>query len=67
MNLKIEYPETPTGARKIAINRYGNVNGYVGTKKFWEFGCGAVAEKTAEFWANGATLEAAYNDCWVKE
>lgn len=66
MALEINYPETPKGARRIATNRYGNTNGYVGTQKFWEFGCGIVAEKTAEFWALGATLEEAHNDCWVK-
>lgn len=62
MKLAVEYPETPRGKRTIKRNVWGNVNGYVSGRRFWEFG---QDEKTAEFWLKGATLEEAYNDCWV--
>ena len=60
MALNVNYPNTPNGKRTIKTNVYGNVNGYVGGKKFWEFGCGSVAEKIAIAWESGKTLEDAH-------
>lgn len=60
MHLEIEYPETPNGKRTVRKNIYGNVKGYVSGKMFWEFGCNEIADKVAEAWKNGATLEDAH-------
>ncbi|QIG66019.1 hypothetical protein phiOC_p377 [Ochrobactrum phage vB_OspM_OC] len=61
--IEINYPETPKGKRRIKRNVWGNTNGYVGNKLFWEFG---TDEKSAQFWVEGNSLEDSYNDCWVK-
>jgi hypothetical protein len=61
--VKIDYPETPKGKRRVRQNIWGNWVGYVSGRRFWEFGADA---KSASFWENGATLEAAHVDCWVK-
>ena len=62
--MKINYPETPKGKRTVKRNIWGNWVGYVSGRRFWEFG---VDEKSANFWAEGATLEAAHNECWLKD
>lgn len=61
--LEITYPETPAGKRTIRQNVWGNWNGYVSGRRFWEFG---TDHKTAEFWVNGATLEDSHIKCWVQ-
>lgn len=60
--LKINYPETPPGKRSIRRNVWGNVNGYVSGRHFWEFGCDM---RSAEYWQAGASLEHAHLDCWL--
>lgn len=60
MDLKITYPETPAGKRRIHVNLYGNIVGYVGNKRFWEFGTNCTSNmRVACAWNDGATLEAA--------
>lgn len=58
---KTTYPEAPKGKRSLRRNIYGNVVGYVGGKRFWEFGCGASAETDAELFVKGYSLEAVHN------
>lgn len=57
-----KYPETPKGKRSIKGNIYGNLNGYVGGKRFWEFGdrWSAPNIRMAELWVNGASLQEAW-------
>jgi hypothetical protein len=52
MKLTITYPTTPKGKRSIKRNIWGNTNGYVGGRRFWEFG---TDETSAQFWVDGAT------------
>lgn len=54
MKLRVTYPATPVGKRRVHTNIYGNVVGYVAGKRFWEFGDDEVS---ADLWLNGATLE----------
>lgn len=59
---EIVYPETPAGKRRIKMNVWGNINGYVGNKRFWEFGVNNPTNwRDAEKWAAGASLEEALN------
>ena len=64
MKFKIDYPETPKGKRSIKRNIFGNTVGYVSGRRFWEFG---EDETSAQFWADGNSLERAYTDCWIEE
>lgn len=57
-----KYPETPAGKRSVRSNIYGNVVGYVGRSRFWEFGSASVSNKCdAELWVKGYSLEDIYN------
>ena len=58
------YPETPKGKRTVKRNIWGNTNAYVSGRLFWEFG---TDEKSAKFWGEGETLDAAYNECWLRD
>jgi len=59
--LKTTYPEAPKGKRSARRNIYGNTNLYVGTKKFWELGCGASAERDSELFVKGYSLESIHD------
>ena len=61
--MNAQYPETPKGKRSIRTNVWGNTNGYVSGKLFWEFG---TDKKTAEFWLEGNSLARAYCECWIE-
>lgn len=62
--MNVKYPETPKGKRSIRRNVWGNTNGYVSGKLFWEFG---TDETTAQHWVEGNSLDRAYCECWIEE
>jgi hypothetical protein len=59
--MKTTYPEAAEGKRSVRRNIYGNTVGYVGGKRFWEFGCGTSAECDANLFVKGYSLTTIHN------
>lgn len=49
----ITFPETPAGKRTVRTNVWGNINGYVSGRRFWEFG---TDQMMASCWEAGSSL-----------
>lgn len=48
------FPETPAGKRTVHTNVWGNTNGYVSGRRFWEFGTDRLM---ADCWEAGSSLK----------
>lgn len=58
--------ETPKGKRTIKSNIYGNLVGYVGGKRWEEFGDAHLEsnKRAAELWAGGMDFDEARIKCF---